>query len=85
GLAISLSGEAPSGRIDAVNEYNPNGQWTVNNLTPDGSSTLASFGERGGNQTLSLEILTISVVGKELALLVGFEFSGKSDLVNDGI
>ena len=50
----------------------------------DGSSTLASFGERVGNQKLSLEKMTISVEGKELALLEGMEISGKSDLVNDG-
>ena len=28
--------------------------------------------------------MTISVEGKELALLEGMEISGKSDLVNDG-
>ncbi|HAJ0378802.1 TPA: hypothetical protein HL416_01780 [Escherichia coli] len=70
GKAISLSGEAESGRIDAVNEYNQKVQLTFNNLKTDGSSTLASFGERVGNQ--------------KLALLEGMEISGKSDLVNDG-
>ena len=84
GKAISLSGEAQSGRIDAVNEYNQKLQLTFNNLKTDGSSTLASFGERVGNQKLSLEKMTISVEGKELALLEGMEISGKSDLVNDG-
>lgn len=84
GKAISLSGEAQSGRIDAVNEYNQKVQLTFNNLNTDGSSTLASFGERVGNQKLSLEKMTISVEGKELALLEGMEISGKSDLVNDG-
>ncbi|EFD1086714.1 DUF945 domain-containing protein [Escherichia coli] len=84
GKAISLSGEAQSGRIDAVNEYNQKVQLTFNNLKTDGSSTLASFGERVGNQKLSLEKMTISVEGKELALLEGMEISGKSDLVNDG-
>lgn len=76
--------EAQSGRIDAVNEYNQKVQLTFNNLKTDGSSTLASFGERVGNQKLSLEKMTISVEGKELALLEGMEISGKSDLVNDG-
>ncbi len=85
GKAISLSGEAQkSGRIDAVNEYNQKVQLTFNNLKTDGSSTLASFGERVGNQKLSLEKMTISVEGKELALLESMEISGKSDLVNDG-
>ncbi|HCB9688404.1 TPA: YdgA family protein [Escherichia coli] len=61
GKAISLSGEAQSGRIDAVNEYNQKVQLTFNNLKTDGSSTLASFGERVGNQKLSLEKMTIPV------------------------
>ena len=69
---------------DEVNEYNQKVQLTFNNLKTDGSSTLASFGERVGNQKLSLEKMTISVEGKELALLEGMEISGKSDLVNDG-
>ncbi|XPE68968.1 DUF945 family protein [Shigella boydii] len=69
---------------DAVNEYNQKVQLTFNNLKTDGSSTLASFGERVGNQKLSLEKMTISVEGKELALLEGMEISGKSNLVNDG-
>ncbi|HRM40675.1 MAG TPA: DUF945 family protein, partial [Escherichia coli] len=65
-------------------EYNQKVQLTFNNLKTDGSSTLASFGERVGNQKLSLEKMTISVEGKELALVEGMEISGKSDLVNDG-
>lgn len=82
--AQNLGLGAQSGRIDAVNEYNQKVQLTFNNLKTDGSSTLASFGERVGNQKLSLEKMTISVEGKELALLEGMEISGKSDLVNDG-
>lgn len=58
-------------------------QLTFNNLKTDGSSTLASFGERVGNQNCRWK-MTISVEGKELALLEGMEISGKSDLVNDG-
>ncbi|WP_250560329.1 hypothetical protein, partial [Escherichia coli] len=42
----------------AVNEYNQKVQLTFNNLKTDGSSTLASFGERVGNQKLSLEKMT---------------------------
>ncbi len=84
GKTLSLTGEAGSGQINAVNEYNQKVQLTFNNLKTDGSSTLASFGERVGNQKLSLEKMTISVEGKELALLEGMEISGKSDLVNDG-
>ncbi|BCL48343.1 MULTISPECIES: YdgA family protein [Citrobacter] len=84
GNVVSLSGEAQSGLVDAVNEYNQKVQITFNNLKTNGSSTLASFGERIGNQTLSLEKMTVSVEGKEMAVLEGMVIDGKSDLVNDG-
>lgn len=57
---------------------------TFNNLKTEGSSSIASFGERIGDQKLSLEKLSISVEGKELAVLEGMGIDGKSDLVNDG-
>ncbi|WP_336220440.1 YdgA family protein [Citrobacter amalonaticus] len=84
GKVVSLSGEAQSGLVDAVNEYNQKVQLSFNNLKTEGSSTLASFGERVGDQKLSLEKVSISVEGKELALLEGMEINGKTDLVNDG-
>lgn len=85
GKAISLSGEAQSGRIDAVNEYNQKVQLTFNNLKTDGSSTLASFGERVGNQKLSLEKMTISVEGKELALLAQPEIANNPELYQEKV
>lgn len=84
GNVVSLSGEAQSGLVNAVNEYDQKVQLTFNNLKTEGSSTLASFGERIGNQKVSLEKMAISIEGKEMALLEGMEISGKSDLVNDG-
>ena len=59
-------------------------QITFNNLTTEGSSSVASFGERIGDQKLSLDKLSISVEGKELAVLEGMGIDGKSDLINDG-
>ncbi|EHE6596549.1 YdgA family protein [Escherichia coli] len=85
GKAISLSGEAQSGRIDAVNEYNQKVQLTFNNLKTDGSSTLGSFGERVGNQKLSLEKMTISVEGKELALLAQPEIANNPELYQEKV
>lgn len=84
GNAVSLTGEAQSGLVNAVNEYNQKVQITFNNLKTEGSSKLASFGERIGDQKLSLEKLSISVEGKELAVLENMGITGKSDLVNDG-
>ncbi len=43
GNVVSLSGEAQSGLVDAVNEYNQKVQLTFNNLKTDGTSKLASF------------------------------------------
>ncbi|MDU5715225.1 MAG: YdgA family protein [Citrobacter freundii] len=72
GNAVSLTGNAQSGVVNAVNEYDQKVQMTFNNLKTEGSSSIASFGERIGDQ------------GKELAVLEGMGIDGKSDLVNDG-
>lgn len=84
GNAVSLTGTAQSGMVNAVNEYNQKVQITFNNLKTDGSSEIASFGERIGDQKLSLDKLSISVEGKELAVLEGMGIDGKSDLANEG-
>ncbi|EAM6530669.1 DUF945 domain-containing protein [Salmonella enterica] len=84
GNVVSLSGEAQSGLVDAVNEYNQKVQLTFNNLKTDGTSKLASFGERVGDQKLTLDKLSIAIEGKEMTVLEGMEIAGKSDLVNDG-
>lgn len=84
GNVVSLSGEAQSGLLDTVNEYNQRVQLTFNGIKTEGTSTLASFGERVGSQKLTAEKIAISVEGKEMALLEGMEINGKSDLVNDG-
>ncbi len=84
GNAVSLTGAAQSGQVNAVNEYDQKVQVTFNNLTTEGSSSVASFGERIGDQKLALDKLSISVEGKELAVLEGMGIDGKSDLINDG-
>jgi Uncharacterized protein conserved in bacteria len=84
GNVISLTGEAESGLVNAVNEYNQKVQLTFNNLKTDGNSKLAGFNERVGNQKLSLEKLAVSIEGKELAVLEGMTLDGKSDLSADG-
>lgn len=84
GNALSLTGEAQSGLINAVNEYNQKVQLTFNNLKADGSSKLTSFNERIGNQALTLEKMAISVEGKELAVLEGTTVDAKADLSKDG-
>ncbi|MBJ9133904.1 YdgA family protein [Citrobacter farmeri] len=84
GKVVSLSGEAKSGLVDAVNEYDQKVQLSFNDLKTEGSSTLASFGERVGNQKVTIGKMALAVEGKEMALLEGMEISGKTDLVNDG-
>lgn len=84
GNVFSLTGEAGSGLIDAVNEYNQRVQLTFTNLKAEGNSSLTSFNERIGNQKLTLEKLAIGVEGKELALLSGMTIDGKADLSKDG-
>lgn len=81
---VSLSGEAKSGLVDAVNEYDQKVQLSFNDLKTEGSSTLASFGERVGDQKVTIGKMALAVEGKEMALLEGMEISGKTDLVDDG-
>ncbi|MGP8847728.1 DUF945 family protein, partial [Enterobacter hormaechei] len=50
GNAVSLTGNAQSGVVNAVNEYDQKVQLTFNNLKTEGSSSIASFGERIGDQ-----------------------------------
>jgi uncharacterized protein YdgA (DUF945 family) len=83
GSLVALTGEAKSGQINAVNEYDQKVQVTFNNLKTDGTSSLASFGERIGDQTIDLERLAIAVEGKDLAELKGMRIAGKSDLSAD--
>lgn len=84
GNNVSLSGEAQSGLVNAVNEYDQKVQLTFNNLKADGNSKMTSFDERIGDQKLSLEKLAIAVEGKEMAVLEGMDLDGKSDVSKDG-
>ncbi|WJV41183.1 YdgA family protein [Raoultella terrigena] len=84
GKAIALTGEAGSGQINAVNEYNQKVQLNFSNLKTDGATEMTSFNERIGKQKVSLEKLAIGVEGKELALLEGMNIDGKSTLTEDG-
>lgn len=84
GDVFALNGEAQSGVINAMNEYNQRVQLTFNNLKTEGSSKLTHFDERLGDQKLSLEKMSITVEGKELALLEGMTFDGQADVAKDG-
>jgi uncharacterized protein YdgA (DUF945 family) len=81
---FSLTGEAESGLVNAVNEYNQKVQLTFNNLKADGNSRMTDFKERIGDQKLSLDKVAIAVEGKEMAVLEGMDVNGKSDVSKDG-
>lgn len=83
GSLVSLTGEAKSGQVNAVNEYGQKVQFTFNDLKTDGSSSLTAFDERVGDQTLNLERLAIAVEGKDLAEINGMRIAGKSELTAD--
>ncbi|EMS1122135.1 TPA: YdgA family protein [Klebsiella aerogenes] len=84
GKTISLSGEAASGQINAVNEYNQKVQLSFSNLKADGATEMTAFEERIGKQKIALDKLAIGVEGKELALLEGMNIDGRSTLSDDG-
>jgi uncharacterized protein YdgA (DUF945 family) len=81
---FSLTGEAESGLVNAVNEYNQKVQLTFSNLKADGNSRMTDFQERIGDQKLSLDKVAIAVEGKEMAVLEGMDVNGKSDVSKDG-
>lgn len=84
GNAFTLKGKADSGLINAVNEYNQRVQFTFNGLETDGSSKLTDFSERVGGQKLTLDKLAVAIEGKELAVVDGLSFNGKSEVAKDG-
>ncbi|WP_148243067.1 YdgA family protein [Enterobacter asburiae] len=84
GNVFSLTGEAESGLVNAVNEYNQKVQLTFSNLKADGNSRMTDFQERIGDQKLSLDKVAIAVEGKEMAVLEGMDVNGKSDVSKDG-
>jgi uncharacterized protein YdgA (DUF945 family) len=84
GNVFTLTGEAQSGLVNAVNEYDQKVQLTFNNLKADGNSRMTSFDERIGDQKISLEKLAIAVEGKEMGVLEGMDLNGKTDVSKDG-
>ena len=84
GNVFSLTGDAASGLVHAVNEYGQKVQLTFNNLKTDGNSRLTTFDERIGDQKLTLDKLAIAVEGKEMAVLEGMDLDGKSEVSKDG-
>ncbi|MGL4725232.1 MAG: YdgA family protein [Scandinavium sp.] len=84
GNVFSLSGNAESGLVNAVNEYNQKVQLTFNNLKTEGNSKLTSFNERIGSQKMTLDKVSIAVEGKELAVMEGTTIDGNADLSKDG-
>ena len=84
GKNVSLTGDAQSGLVNAVNEYNQKVQLTFNNLKASGNSRMTDFDERIGDQKFSLDKLAIAIEGKEMAVLEGMDLDGKSDVSKDG-
>lgn len=84
GNVFTLTGEAQSGAINAVNEYGQKVQLTFGNLKADGNSRLTRFDERIGDQKITLDKLAIGIEGKEIAVLEGMDLDGKSDISKDG-
>lgn len=80
GKALALSGEAKSGLIDTVNEYNQRVQLTFSNLKTNGGSELTDSAERIVSQKLSVDKLAIAIEGQQLAVMEGMSLDGESAL-----
>lgn len=83
GDKISVSGEAQSGLVNTTNEYDQHVQMTFNGIKTEGESSRSEFIERIGSQKASIEKLAISIEGKEMAVLEGFNLNAKSELQED--
>ena len=83
GDKISVSGEAQSGLVNTTNEYGQHVQMTFNGIKTEGDSSRSEFIERIGSQKASIEKLAISVEGKEMAVIEGFNINAKSALQED--
>lgn len=81
---ITYSGKLDSALYSSINEYGQRVQLTSGDLTLDGDTTLSSFAERVGKQSLNASKLAIAVEGKELALIEGLKIVGNSDIEKDG-
>ncbi|WP_064554041.1 YdgA family protein [Buttiauxella noackiae] len=83
GDKIAVSGEAQSGLVNTVNEYGQHVQITFNGIKTEGNSTRSEFIERIGSQKASIDKLAISIEGKEMAVVEGFNINAKSELQED--
>lgn len=83
GDKIAVSGEAQSGLINTVNEYGQHVQMTFNGIKTEGNSNRSEFIERIGSQKASIDKLAISIEGKEMAVVEGFNINAKSELQED--
>ncbi|WP_054180751.1 YdgA family protein [Trabulsiella odontotermitis] len=84
GTAFALSGSVPSALIETVNENGMRVKLTLDNLTTEGASKVASFDEYVGNQKIALDKLAISMEGVDLGQLEGLTVEGRADLAADG-
>lgn len=84
GSNIVLKGDVGSGVIAFPNEYNQQVMLTFNGLKTDGETSISTFQERMGNQTLSVEKMMLALEGKEMATLEGLKIAGKSAPDSDG-
>lgn len=83
GNVVSVSGQAQSALIDAVNEYGQKVQLSLNNLKAEGTTELSSFNERVGSQKVTLDKLAIAIENKEMAVVEGMELNAKTELGQD--
>ncbi|MFP2505217.1 YdgA family protein [Buttiauxella gaviniae] len=83
GDKIAVSGEAQSGLVNTVNEYGQHVQMTFNGIKTEGNSARSEFIERIGSQKASIDKLSISIEGKEMAVVEGFNINAKSELQED--
>ncbi|BDH46094.1 hypothetical protein TUM12370_21380 [Salmonella enterica subsp. enterica serovar Choleraesuis] len=81
---MAITGQLDSGLFSTINDYDQQVQFTTGKLTLDGNTSLSSFAERIGKQSLTLDKLAIAVEGKELAIVEGVKIDANTDADKDG-
>lgn len=84
GETIAVKGEVGNALFSGPNQYDQQIGLNISGFKIDGETRLTDFKERVGNQKLNLDKLTLSIEGKEMAILDGLALNAVSRVEKDG-
>ncbi|MTD39747.1 DUF945 family protein [Erwinia sp. CPCC 100877] len=84
GETVTLKGEVGNARFTGPNEYGQQVGMAIDGFNIDGETNLTDFKVRVGNQKLNVDKLTLSIEGKDMAILDGLTLNAVSQVEKDG-